>query len=40
VNLQVEDFVVVSGGTMVTTLEEAVTALDALRAAGLTSTTS
>jgi len=40
VNLQVEDFVLVSGGTMVTTLDEAVAALDALRAAGLASATS
>jgi nucleoside 2-deoxyribosyltransferase len=39
VNLQVEDFVIVSGGTMVTTLEEAITALDALRAARIGSGT-
>lgn len=31
VNLQVEDFVLASGGRMVATLDEAVTALDALR---------
>jgi len=30
VNLQVEDFVLVSGGRMVVTLDEAITALDAL----------
>lgn len=35
VNLQVEDFIIVSGGTMVTTLEEAITALDTLRTARL-----
>lgn len=31
VNLQVEDFVLVSGGGVVTTLDEAITALDGLR---------